>query len=115
VSYFDGIELASSAYAAGGLQYDIGELIKSSPLYRNNKAKKLAALLCILRDKDLHLINSTRNETCLYYYFSENSSFKEFSDQLDAVSALASDNELQLLVRVALDLKAAIAPLDSMQ
>lgn len=73
------------------------------PQYSQNP-NKVMGLLCALRDKGDTLSNSFENYCRLMRYFAALSQ-ERFAEMLDSVSALASDDELSLLVGVQLTLK----------
>jgi hypothetical protein len=81
------------------------DLIRDFPLSAATRlSKPLYALLCSLRDMDgaFQLIDSSINEDALVRYFSRFPGSRDLRDQLDYVSALCSDSELNLLTRVML-------------
>ena len=79
------------------------EELMALPQFAHNP-NKVSRLLCALRDTDDRLANTYVNYLSLMRYFT-NTDYMEFVNMLDSVSALASDDELSLLVGVHLTLR----------
>jgi len=90
-----------------GAYVSIVDLVASAPVSAADKiGKPIYAMLCDLRDSTgrLQLVDTTTNENSCVAYLTAYPGYEDILDQLDRVSALCSDDELQLLTRVALRL-----------
>jgi len=88
-------DINEKAISIADLNTLIGRVPDRVPLSKN----RVMLLLCALRDNGNQLLNTERNARTLKEYFNDvdHSTFSKF---LDAVSTLASDNELSLLTEI---------------
>jgi hypothetical protein len=83
------------------------DIVANAPVSAGKKlGLPLYSLLCGLRDTDDNptIVNSVSNENVLVSYFNAFPGSDDLRDQLDRVSALCSDVELDILTRVMLRL-----------
>lgn len=84
---------------------DVQQLLQGAPKEVGNMAgNPVYCLLCALRDRNLILANTNRNECALVAYYTSKYSSNAWMIALDMVSAMAIEDELNLLTLVGLRL-----------
>lgn len=81
---------------------DVNSLLAYLPANAVGHHNLVFQLLCVLRDTGLQIPFYQRNIDVLYRYFRDKVTSDFYRDCLDAVSALATDEELSMLTHVAI-------------